>query len=279
MLEWLVPLGGLWALQRLGVVELDFPVRSRLRWRRGTPRLPHEPKAGLFTPEGQAEADRLVGRYGLEAWAEASGRGAFECSLIYLQMLERAFEAGAVALPDRLEAVDIGPGDWFYVRAEHAFLTRWGTAEPRHVSLDGVELDAWRLYLDLRTRADWAGAYLGDLPDVRYLPADGITYNRPVDVALLFFPFLFMADHRAWGLPRKLLRPEALLAHLVGRLKPGGLLFIANQGSAERELQHRLLAASGLTVRWWDRYASPLAGFDPEWYTTVVVKDTPDREG
>ncbi|MEB3224118.1 MAG: hypothetical protein VKS61_18750 [Candidatus Sericytochromatia bacterium] len=271
MLEWLLPLGGLWALQRFGVVEVDFPVRSKIRWRRGTPRLPGEPKAGLFDPEGQPEADRLVTEYGLEAWAEASGRGAFECSLIYLHMLERAFTAAGVQLPPNLSAVDVGPCDWFYVRTAHAFLQRWRTNQPRSVSLDGVELDAWRLYLDLRSRADWAEAYIGGLPGVTYHGMDGLAYDRPVDVALLFFPFLFMSDHRQWGLPRKLLRPEALLAHVVRLLRPGGVLFIANQGAKERDFQHALLAQRGLTVRWSELYRHPLAAFEPEWYVTVVV--------
>lgn len=273
MIEWLVPIGAFWLVHRLGLVELDFPVRSRIRWRRGTPSLPHESKVGLFDPAAQPEAERLVVRYGLEPWAQASGRGAFECSLIYLQMLERAFEAGGVTLPPALAAVDIGPSDWFYVRSEHAFLQRWGTEAPRTVTLDGVELDAWRLYLDLRTRCDWAEAYIGGLPGVRYVPADGITYDRPVDVALMFFPFLFLADHRQWGLPRKLLRPEALLAHVAALVKPGGVLFIVNQGAAEREFQHRLLAEAGLQVRWWSLYESPLAAFEPEWYVTLVVLD------
>jgi hypothetical protein len=270
VLEWLIPIGGAWALQRIGLFELDFPVRSRIRWRRGTPRLPHESKAALFDPEGQPEADRLVARYGLETWAEASGRGAFECSLIYLHMLERGFEAAGVHLPDHLRAVDVGPCDWFYVQAEHAFLRRWGTTRPRSVTLDGVELDAWRLYLDLRSRADWAEAYIGGLPDVRYHGMDGLAFTRPVDVALMFFPFLFMADHRQWGLPRKLLRPDALLAHVVSLVVPGGTLFVVNQGEAERAFQHDLLRQLGLEVRWWEAYRHPLAAFEPEWYVTVV---------
>jgi hypothetical protein len=84
-----------------------------------------------------------------------------------------------------------------------------------------------------------------------------------------------MAGHRQWGLPRKLLRPETLLTHVVSLVKPGGVLFIANQGEAERAFQHQLLARLGLEVRWWEAYRHPLAAFDPEWYATLVVLEPP----
>ncbi|MEB3196315.1 MAG: hypothetical protein VKP62_03840 [Candidatus Sericytochromatia bacterium] len=270
MLEWLLPLGGIYLLHRLGVIELDYPVRSRIRWRRNTPRLPHEDKTGLFDPAAEPEVNRLVSRYQLEAWAEASGRGAFECSLIYLHMVERAFEGAGVALPEPLTAVDIGPCDWFYVQSIIGFLRHWGSATPRTIHFDGVELDAYRLYLDLRSRHDWAEAYIGDVPGVTYLASDGLAYERQVDVAFMFFPFIFMTDHRKWGLPRNLLRPESLLAHVVRCLKPGGTLLITNQGAAERERQHAMLAELGLEVSWYEAYQHPLAAFEPDWHVTLV---------
>ena len=153
MLEWLLPLGGLWALQRFGVVEVDFPVRSKIRWRRGTPRLPGEPKAGLFDPEGQPEADRLVTQYGLEAWAEASGRGAFECSLIYLHMLERAFTAADVQLPPHLTAVDVGPGRTLPVSA---FWRPQAGSPPRSPSASPASGRTWTWTAPKAASATWS---------------------------------------------------------------------------------------------------------------------------
>lgn len=269
-LEWLVPVGVLYGLHRLGFLELDFPIRQRIHWRRGAPPLPHASKAGLFEADAAPEAERLVQAYQLQDWERVSGRGAFEASLFYLQMLERAFTAADVALPERLTAVDVGPSDWFYVQTLHAFLTRWRAPSLRTVQLDGVELDAWRLYQDLRSRADWAEAYIGPLEGVRYLAQDVRHYQQKVQVACMFFPFLFQDDVRRWGLPRRYLQPAALLQHVVSLVQPGGVLFIVNQGEAERDAQHALLAAAGLEIAWSARHVSPLATFEPERYITLV---------
>lgn len=269
-LEWLIPVGALYALHRLGVLELDFPLRQRIHWRRGAPKLPHESKRGLFNPDAAPGARRLVQTYDLQAWERGSGRGAFEASLFYLEMLERAFATANVSLPDKLRAVDVGPSDWFYVQTLHAFLTLWRAPSPREVCLDGVELDPWRLYRDLRSRADWAQAYIGSLPAVQYLTTDIRHYEQAVQVAFLFFPFLFRADLRRWGLPRRYLQPAALLNHVVSLVEPGGVLFIVNQGEAERDAQHAFLRAAGLEVTWSDRHVSPLATFEPERYITLV---------
>lgn len=269
-LAWLVPLCAVYVLHRLGVVELDFPIRQKIRWRRGAPALPHASKSGLFSDEGQRTAHRIVEKYGLEDWEQQSGFGAFEASLFYLEMMERAFEACDVHLPDPLVAVDVGPSDWFYVQTLHAFLTSWQQPQRRRVSLDGVELDAWRLYRDLRSRADWAEAYVGSLPDVNYLAQDIRTYRRPVDLALMFFPFLFQSDHRAWGLPARYLQPAALLKHVVSLIQPGGILLVVNQGSDERDRQHQLFAEAGLPIAWSACHTSSLAEFSPERYVTLV---------
>ncbi|MNT68548.1 hypothetical protein D3C72_2067920 [compost metagenome] len=113
---------------------------------------------------------------------------------------------------------------------------------------------------------------MGALAGVRYRAQDVRAYDRPVDVAFMLYPFLFEDDHRAWGLPRRYLRPAELLAHVSGLVKPGGTLVIANQGAAERERQHALLAEAGLPVAWWGRHRTELYPFEPERYLTVVVK-------
>ena len=242
MIEGLLALAALWAalwaLQRAGVLALDYPLRQALRWRRGAPALPNEPKEGLFVGDARPQANRLIAAYGLRDWARAASRVDLATSLVYLEMLERAFTATGHRLPDPVRALDAGPSDWFYVRVLHAFLARWGADPARSVALDGVELDAYRLYDDLRSRHDWADAYLAGLPGVRYLPGDVRRYEEAVDVAFMFYPFIFAGDHRRWGLPRRHLRPAEHLAHVAARVRPGGLLLIVNQGPAERAAPH-----------------------------------------
>jgi hypothetical protein len=270
MIELLVPVAALYLLHKANLINLDFPLRRLVRWRRGGAAFAPEPKAGLFSGEAETEAARLVATYGLGAWEARANRHDFAVSLGYLQGLERAFREAGVTLPAQVSALDAGPSDWFYVQAQHALLSRYGAENPREVALDGVELDAYRLYKNLRSRHDWAMCYIGDLAGVRYMAQDVRRYDRPVDLAFMLYPFLFADDHNRWGLPRGLLRPEALLAHVSGLIRPGGYLVIANQGAAEREAQHRLLEAAGLSVIWWSRHDTALFAFEPERYLTVV---------
>lgn len=270
MIELLVPVAALYLLHKAHVINLDFPLRRLVRWRRGGVAFAPEPKAGLFSGEAEAEAARLVATYGLGDWEARSNRHDFAVSLGYLQGLERAFREAGVQLPARVAALDAGPSDWFYVQVQHALLSRYGAARAREVALDGVELDAYRLYKNLRSRHDWAMSYIGDLAGVRYLAQDVRGYAQRVDLAFMLYPFLFAEDHNRWGLPRGYLRPQALLAHVSGLIRPGGYLVIANQGAAERETQHRLLADAGLPVIWWSRHDTPLFAFEPERYLTVV---------
>lgn len=270
MIEWLLPLAGLYALHRAGLIELDYPIRQAVRWRRGAPTLPGEPKEGLFEGMARPEAARLIATYGLQGWAHEASRVDLATSLVYLQMLERACGELGHAIPDPVRALDAGPSDWFYVRVLQAFLARSGSEIPREVALDGVELDAFRVYDDLRSRHDWAEAYIGGLPGVRYVAGDVRGYREPVDLAFMFYPFIFTADHRRWGLPRRHLRPAEHLAHVAGLVKPGGLLMIVNQGEAEREAQHRLLAEVGLPVAWWGEHPSALWTYPQPRFITVV---------
>lgn len=254
---------------------IDYPIRQIIRLRRGAPRLPHEAKDGLFEPEAQAEAERLVQAYGLERWARESGRTDFAASLFYLQMLERGLNEVGASLPDPLTALDAGCGDWFYVQPLHGLLRHHGRAAPRRVALDGVEVDAWALYEGFHSRCDWAHAYAAPCEGAAYLPEDIRQYQKPVDLALMLFPFLFPDDLRRWGLPRRFLRPAEYLRHIWGLVRPGGWLLIANLGEAERQEQHRLLGEAAMEIAWWGEHTSPLFRYEKARCLTVVRKGRP----
>lgn len=252
--------------------EVDFRLRQWIRLRRGPARLSHESKEGLFSAAATAEADRLVSTYQLDRWQVESGHTDFAASLFYAAMVEAALRGAEVRLPDSLTALDAGAGDWFYVQPLYEVLRRFGTAVPRQVRLDGVELDAYALYRGWRSRHDWAEAYVGELPRVRYLPGEIAAYGRQVDLALMLFPFLFPADAQRWGLPRRYVQPAAVLAHVWSRVLPGGTLLIANLGEAERQQQSRLLKEAGLRPVWSERFDSPLFSYEQPRFVTVVKR-------
>lgn len=262
----LLALFGAYACHRLGWIELDFPLRRFLRWRRGPWPLPAHDKRGLFSLAAQGEAVRLTARYALGDWPVVSSRDGYAASLFYLALLEHAFSQANLKLPRCVRAVDVGVNDWFYVRPLHAFLMDGG----REVSLDGIEIDAYRICPDRYTTIDHAEAHIGSLPNCRYLVCDALNYHEAVDIALMFFPFIFREDHRQWGLPRAQLNPARLLLHVYHLLKPGGILIIVNQGEAERDEQRRLLETNGLAITLQTSFESPLYNFDARRYVTVV---------
>lgn len=267
MWPWLLlALLGTYICHRAGVIELDFPLRRFLRIRRGRAPSAAQDKQGLFVPDAQEHVARLEAHYALGDWSSVSSRDAYAASMFYLALVEDTFAKADLVLPERLKAVDVGVNDWFYVRPLYAFLADSG----RTVELDGIEIDAYRICPDRYTTIDHAERYIQTLPNCHYHAQDALTYHAPVDVAFMFFPFIFRDDHKRWGLPRKQLAPAQLLAHVHGLLKPGGFLFIVNQGEAEHQEQGRLLDAHGIPIIYQGGFDSPIYDFEMQRYVTVA---------
>jgi hypothetical protein len=113
---------------------------------------------------------------------------------------------------------------------------------------DLVELDAHRRYADLSTRRAHGERLARAFPGCRYLTGSVREIEGRYGVVVWFLPFLFEAPLRAWGLPRRFFAPDALFDHVLGRVAPGGTLFIVNQGERERDRQRELFAARGLVA-------------------------------
>ncbi|MBP7691697.1 MAG: hypothetical protein KA764_07255 [Anaerolineales bacterium] len=260
---------------------LDFPLRQFFRWRRPGLHWRNEPKHALFAalaePErvaAEAAADRLLTHYPLDYLHAHSRTDNYRENLFYLELLERALEAAAPALPAEINAGDIGPSHWFYVQALYALWTGWRAAAPRAVTLTAYESDAYRVYLDLYSRWDHAHAHLRGLPAerVRYEPRAFPPQPAAFDALTLLFPFVFERDHLEWGLPGPLFSPAALLADAWLSLKPGGVLIIVNQGEAEHHAQRQLLEAHAIPAAAAFRHESQLFHYPLPRYGLAAVK-------
>src|SRR6186713_1190468 len=90
------------AFSRMPGNAFSFWIRRTLRWSRGRPSLPHEPKHGLFrylaAPDGLAESAAeareaaLRERYHLEPLARLSTQALYRKNLYLLDILEQATE-------------------------------------------------------------------------------------------------------------------------------------------------------------------------------------------
>lgn len=250
---------------------IDYPLRQFFRWRRRGLRFKNEPKGKLFArlpdearPLALATANRLLNEYHLQRLYHNSRVENYCENLYYLELLESALQRARVSLPSILLAADLGPSQWFYVQALYALLKWWRPvvapaeaeaalpAEGRTLTLTGFEADAYRVYWDFYSRYDYALAHMRQLEGVQYQPQKFARQAGAFHFISMLFPFVFLEDHRKWGLPEPLFDPEQLLADAWASLAPGGLLVIVNQGEAEHEVERAMLQVAGI---------KPLAAF------------------
>jgi hypothetical protein len=205
-----------------------FAIRDKVRW----DGLPYRERGGV--PLVHERSQQLFRRYQLHRWSRTWSVETYREVLGTLDLLDR--------LPAPLgmqvsAALDVGAKNWRYLGALMSWLeTRTNSS---NVALTGVEIDAYRLYADLRTRKSYAEYYMETCRstrfDLKYLASDVRECELACDLIFNFFPFLNEGPHRAWGLPKKLYDPRGFFAHLAGLLPVGGPLILAHQGTWERD--------------------------------------------
>lgn len=133
--------------------------------------------------------------------------------------------------------LDIGCKNWFYAKGEYNFFKSFCT----DFELDGVEIDAYRLYSNFYSRYETAKYYIKDLKNTNYIAGNVLDINKKYDFIIWFLPFVTPEPHKYWGLPEKLFMPEQLLSHAYKLLKDNGQMLIINQGEKEAQIQKQML--------------------------------------
>jgi hypothetical protein len=222
------------------VRELGYKVRDRLSWSpryRGPRPRPFDADCARLSPEAAAQARALLSRWpALAAWSQHLTFREWHEALFVLDSL--AALAHAPLEVDR--ALDVGSKNGAHLPALHAY---------RPVPWTMVELDAHRRYGFGVTRRGRAEALVGAYPGASFQAGSVTDLGRPprgYGLITWTLPFVFVEPLRGWGLPDRFFAPEALLAHVLSLLSPGGCLFIVNQGEVERDEQARLLRAAGV---------------------------------
>jgi SAM-dependent methyltransferase len=223
----------------------------------------------------EQKANQFLEIYHLQSLYEDSTADDYRENLFYLEMLERAL-ATVIGLPGRVAAADIGSSHWFYVHVLYSLL-KWGQNPPpggRQVSLSGYEADAYRVYANFHSRYDYAVAQMRNLEGVNYIPLRFTPQPAAFDLVTMLFPFVFLSDHLAWGLPRHQFAPEILLTDAWSSLNPGGVLVIVNQGEKEHQVQLEMLAALSLNPVATFRHDSLFYQYDLPRYVLVTRYET-----
>jgi hypothetical protein len=142
--------------------------------------------------------------------------------------------------------LDIGSKNWPYLPGQHAFLNTLHPTTPLW-HLTGVELDGYRRYQDGFRRCDYAHALAQPFAhNTTYQVADIRDITPPLGSegwagVMWLLPFVWRDPHLAWGLPSHLFAPQALLAHVVAQLAPGGWLLTVHLTAEEADEQDRLM--------------------------------------
>lgn len=209
-------------------MSLAFEMRQRLTWSAPVLKWTIGPEQLLsdLDPEARARALSLLSRYDTSAWSRCCDRTDWRESLYALDLLD----SWAPLIPEG-RCLDVGAKNG-------CMLPGMATAVPR--GWDAVEIDAHRRYITGATRRATGERMAKAFPGCRFLAGDIRDQTGPWALVTWFLPFLTPGPLAAWGLPERLLAPEALLRHVTERILPGGVLFVINQGEAEALLQEQL---------------------------------------
>ncbi len=136
-----------------------------------------------------------------------------------------------------LQVLDVGCKNWDFVKGEYEFFSNFSS----DFTLDGIELDAHRLYSNFYSRYEVAKYHIKDLKNANYIIGNFLDLSKKYDYILWFLPFVSYEPHKYWGLPKKYFCPEKMLSHAFSILNDGGQMLIINQGEKEKEIQKKML--------------------------------------
>ena len=163
-------------------------------------------------------------------------------NLYTYQILENFFNKNS---KKHLSILDIGCKNWFYAKGEHQYFNSFCD----DFELDGIELDAYRLYSNFYNRYEVAKYHIKKLKNTTYIAGNLLELNKTYDYIIWFLPFVVDTPHIAWGLPKRLFYPEKLLMHAYKLLNKDGQMLIINQGLVEAEEQKKFLENLNIPYR------------------------------
>lgn len=137
----------------------------------------------------------------------------------------------------KINILDIGSKNWFYAKGMYSFFSSFSN----DFSIDGVEIDANRLYSNFYSRHEVAKYHIKDLKNMNYITGNLLSINKKYDYITWFLPFVTFNPHKYWGLPKRYFYPEKLLNHAYSLLNNNGQMLVVNQGEIEREIQKEIL--------------------------------------
>ena len=154
-------------------------------------------------------------------------------NIYFLNVFDKYFSKNKA---EKISVLDIGSKNWSYAESEYLYFGSF----TNNLTLKGIELDAYRLSVNLYSRYEIAKFYTEGMKNTSYIPGDFMKHEDKYDYMVWILPFITEYPLLRWGLPLKYFMPEKMLMHAYNHLNPGGELLIINQGENEFLIQKEL---------------------------------------
>lgn len=263
--------------------NIDFFIRKRLSFSRKNYFELNEDKEGLFegfqNPQKALEREKfLYEKYELEFLKSNSTKQNYLENFYIIDILDKYFTSrftlhASPENPSPLQlftpsALDIGCKNWFYAKGEWAFFKKHYDI----LSLEGIELDANRLYSNFYSRKEAARFYIKGLENTKYIEGDFLKHNKTYDYMVWILPFVVENPLLKWGLPLRYFKPEEMLKKAYDLLKNGGSMLILNQGQVEHDIQVMLCEKLNIPYTTYGEVKSDFLNYNIPRYLMLITK-------
>ena len=240
--------------------NFDFFMRNAIRISRKDYAEKNESKQDLIEKFSDYSA-----KFDVSSFMLINSRRNFLENCYTLELLDKYLNMDFV---DNLSVLDIGCKNWFYVKAEHVFFKKYSD----NLLLDGIEIDANRLYSNFYSRYEVAKYYMKGVERANYIKGDFLNLNNRYDIMIWQLPFVFEYPHKMWGLPKKYFKPEDMLIHAFEMLNTGGKILIVNQGIDEFQEQCRLCKHLDINLVPRGEFESKFLEYSHARYVSLIEK-------
>lgn len=245
---------------------IDFYLRQKLSFSRKNYNEKNEPKEGFFNTQDEIQKERyLVEKYDLEYIKNNTSRINYLENLYIIDILDQYLN---FEYKKDLNVIDVGSKNWFYVKGEYFFFKK----HCEKLNLDGIEIDANRLYYNFYSRAEVAKFHTKNLSGTNYISEDFLKHNKKYDCIIWILPFIKKYPHLKWGLPLEYFKPNEMLKHAYDSLSEGGQMLIINQGKEEFEIQKQLLKTANMNYQEIGKIESVFSIYKIDRYLISVEK-------
>lgn len=244
----------------------DFRIRKLTKFSRKNYVEKNEDKTDLFKINKlKKREEELVSKYALEEFRQNSTIRNYTDNLYLLDILDTHLH---IQNQEQLDILDVGSKNWEYAKAEYYFFK----AHSKNMCLNGIELDAHRLYSNFYSRSEVAKYHIKKLENTEYIEGDFLKQNKKYDFIIWILPFIKKYPHLQWGLPLEYFKPNEMLKHAHECLKKNGQLLIINQGKEEFEIQKQLCKQLSIEIQESHKIQSSFSNYKMDRYLILSNK-------